>query len=488
MFAMSTNVDKLATYVAYTYLALPVAIFAAGWLQWYFSLIIIGIVLYSIILSVKKHIFLQSVYVQAHWKKIAIIFAVIFLWLVFSGIGGYSYQTEDHYARNAVLKDLINHDWPVVYNFTAHQSTSELEPGKYLLVYYIGHWLPAALVGKVWGSMAANAFLFLWTFLGLILTFYFICRHIKKCSFIALFIFILFSGMDVIPHLLQGNYTPGLHLELWSNRIQYSSNTTLLYWVYNQTVTTWLIVAMLLNKLPEENLFFITAMAFVYAPFPTIGLIPFTCYFIFTKKNFFLQKIKKAISFQNTAGAAAIFLMMTGYYTSNYSQQNFNWYSETFPQYVYFVLIEFLVIALILLITTERKMLLTLTVACLLIFPFIQFRNAPDFTMRASVPALFVLMMITIDFLKGKHSGNFAKVALTVLLIIGAITPLNEMMRSVYFTGKYWYYSIVKNSKPDYELIQGGTLFRENNPLLKTFLGDPQQSFFYQNFCRKQAQ
>lgn len=48
----------------------------------------------------------------------AAVLAVVFCalaWTFFSGIGGYFYQNEDHYGRNAIFHDLLNHSWPVYF-------------------------------------------------------------------------------------------------------------------------------------------------------------------------------------------------------------------------------------------------------------------------------------------------------------------------------------------------------------------------------------
>ena len=39
-----------------------------------------------------------------------------------------------------------------------------------MLVYYVGYWLPAALVGRILGWGVANFILFLWTWFGVLLT------------------------------------------------------------------------------------------------------------------------------------------------------------------------------------------------------------------------------------------------------------------------------------------------------------------------------
>lgn len=157
-------------------------------------------------------------------------------WTFFSGIGGYFYQNEDHYGRNAIFHDLLNHSWPVYFDGTP-----------YALDYYVGFWILPALVGKLlsalmgasWLWPAANAALFVQTVWFLALTLLLLLAVVQVQAFckvcLSLVVFVLFSGMDV----LMARYNPEAwrhQIEWWAQCYQFSSNTTCLFWVYNQAV------------------------------------------------------------------------------------------------------------------------------------------------------------------------------------------------------------------------------------------------------------
>ena len=58
-----------------------------------------------------------------------------------------------------------------------------------------------------------------------------------------------------------------------------------------------------------------------------------------------------------------------------------------------------------------------------------------DFAMRVSIPALIILMVYVSRFILSEdiiHKNRRTKVYLIILLFIGAITPLQEISRSVY--------------------------------------------------------
>ena len=119
-------------------------------------------------------------------------------WCYFAGIGGLWYQSSDHDLRNAIFRDLINHNWPVYYQ------TADVA-----MVYYMGYWLPAAITAKIFlfisqnfSFIAGNIFLLLYSTFGVLLVFFHILRAVKIKNFIKVIIvilmFIFFSGMDII--------------------------------------------------------------------------------------------------------------------------------------------------------------------------------------------------------------------------------------------------------------------------------------------------
>lgn len=482
---VSTAFDTWMWRIAYLYLVVPFIIFALGWLKWMYSLPVAVTVIAAMVFSLRQHQQFLFIPLRKHRQVILVCCSLLVVWVVFSGIGQFSYQNGDHYARNAVLKDLVEQPWPLVYDFTLQQPFGITEPGNYMLVYYIGYWMPAALVGKMFGLAAAHFFLFLWTILGVTLVFYFLCRHLKTIHVLLLLLFVLFGGMDVIPTLLNGNYHPLLHMEWWHNaHQQFTSNTSLLYWVFNQSIVPWLIVAMLFNNLPAKNMFFLCALCFFYAPFPFIGMVPVVAYFFFRstgRSNLFAT----LFSFQNTVAAAVVMLLMLGYTSAVPAEKNFNLYMRPFTSNLVFYLVEFLVLAALLFFTNRKKWLIVIIVACLVVMSFIQYRHRPDLMMRASIPGLFILMIVSAEqWLSEKRRG--IKYALAILLAIGAIGSLNEITRSVYYTGQYWYKKKIQKQEPAFSLLQPPDLFRGNNPVIVSMTGST-RSFFYRVLCRKNS-
>ena len=69
------------------------------------------------------------------------------------------------------------------------------------------------------------------------ITIYLSNRYFNKKSYIFLFVFVAFSGLDIIPGFSANVPIDFIyHIERWAKYFQYSSKTTLLYWVFNQAI------------------------------------------------------------------------------------------------------------------------------------------------------------------------------------------------------------------------------------------------------------
>ena len=92
--------------------------------------------------------------------------------------------------------------------------------------------------------------------------------------------------------------------------------------------------------------------------------------------------------------------------------------------------------------------------------------------MRASIPSLLVLYMFVVKTLDESHKKKDRKtfIALIMILAIGAITPLNEIRRTVINTNYY-------NGK-QYATIVSDTYFGEN------FYGYTKDSIFCKYFMK----
>lgn len=363
-------------------------------------------------------------------------------WVFLSGIGGFSYQNPDFHNRNAILHDLINFRWPVVYN------------GDTLLVYYLAYWIPSAIVGKIAGWDAANIVLFLWTCAAVFLVFNLLLQTVKSFRLWPIVVFILFSGLDALGMFIKGKALHwGDHIEWWTGFIQYSSFTSQLFWVFNQAVPAWIATLLLiLDRKKKTGIIAIYSLSVPYGPFPAIGLFPFMIYFLLKKipndtkidppvnlslwGRFGRDHILPYLSFSNVITSCVVLLVFGSYFTMNRNMEPgcgiiFNGSIERVLDYAYFCIIEFGIVAAFIAMRFRRDRLFLLTAAVLFFVPFYKAGPCNDFCMRVSIPALVILSVYSVRYVQEQRKYKILGALFIFLLGVGAITPVFEIDRSV---------------------------------------------------------
>jgi len=526
--------DRNMFIAAYLFLAIPMLIFLIGWTALHVAIPSSIILLVSLWFAIKS--------IDADWeirlgkKDIVIIIAsmgILALWVFFSGIGSMSFQNGDHEIRNPIFRDLIEKSWPVIYDFGNPAS-----PDKAFLAYYIALWLPAALVGKLFGLQAANWFLYFWCLGGIAIAAYFIQRIIRLFSIWPVLIFIFFSGQDVLGNLILSGKLPGStwHIEAWTGIMQFSCNTTLLYWVFNQTIGPWIVILLILNMKDIKSLLFVYSLCLLEGPFPFLGLFPFVLCKIIMQQNYrwtnkFIDNIKmfttefyravlKCMTFQNIIGGFVILVISFIYLSGNRSGAKYSIHDVS-KYYFIFLLIDVGLYATTIFWTERKNINYWIVLVSLMIIPWIRVGFGGDFCMRVSIPALLILMILIIKDLfmpttimkptipdkkikqmsksKAKkyltpkiitsfwkeqsNSKRLQRIFLVVLLIIGAWTPNAEIRRSTDATIPQMFSTTdpkpyLKNKYPSINVLHPG--METDN-----FVGSINKSTFYKYLARK---
>ena len=461
-------------------ITLPTLVFAVGWLKWYFALMVIlcsAVCLFFIVRSFSKP---SNKTIEIKLSTILIIAFIALIWTWLSGIGGFWAQSKDYPWRNAIFRDLILRDWPVHYS----------NPDGYM-TYYIGYWLFPALFGKlaytlgadeVWSFRIGNTALAIWAVILIFLLFLllislFQANNTKKQIFVIIS-FIFFSGLDLL-----GSIEPlGVnlyHIEWWADYWQYSSFTTCLFWVFNQSVIPWICMALLLQEKDVSSYVHIGIMCLLCGPFPFVGYFIYAIslgilYFVKSIKEKKIQSfIKKVFSIQNILCALIIFPFIGAFLLANdsisgggnlrLSDDNIVVLSEysnnaettdldnlssteiidikaslpTLGKYLAFIMVEFGIFTILIFRKEYKNPLLYVTIISLLLFPFLKMGQQADFPMRASIPAIFMMYVFVIRFLITerecvKQKGSVKRImyiVLVVCLLIGAATPCVEIYR-----------------------------------------------------------
>ena len=288
---LNANIIKILQIIL---LSLPLAIFSLGWFNSIFQFVTICCLVTLFICQVYTQIRGNSsvkckgnVEVQIY----LILFAIVasFIWIYFSGIGGFSRQVDDYWVRNPIYNDLIQLDWPVIYDLQKQPESVQdiLGTDKVYMVYYLMFWIVPSFISKVLGqtsgyTIVSNQILFIWSYITLLLIMFNLIIWYKNSinskskqdikTAIALIIFMLFGGLDIIFNI-GGNVDI---LESWASGLRYVGNTQQLYWTFNQQLPVWLICQLLINSKTEDTAvdLWVYSLVVWYSPWAQIGLVP----------------------------------------------------------------------------------------------------------------------------------------------------------------------------------------------------------------------
>lgn len=476
----------------YLYLALPILIFFIGWLKLWLAIPAVLILLAALYFALRSA---PAIYMPEFNKNnlltILVILVTAFIWLYFSGIGGMAYQNSDFLWRNAVFKMLVEEKWPVVIENAAPYFDSPVA-----LIYYFAFWLPAALFGKVFGMSAGIAFQFVWAYIGIILTIYLLIAARKKLSVWPAFVFIFFSGLDVLGQFILINSSTftwfnSSHIENWASGFQYSSFTTQLFWVFNQAIPAWLITLALYHQKDNRSIVFLYSFALLSCTLPAIGLLPFVVFFAISNiiRNYNCEKrfrenffgiIKNLFTFTNVAGGGFVGIISFLFLRTNSSGQKagFTDMKTYMASYLLFIFFEFLIYFILIYRAKPHTGLYYTTLISLLLIPLFKVGTSIDFVMRASIPALLLLCLMVIKAFDHYHIGKKRLLLSTLLLavVIGGITAQHEIIRSLQITLAAHGDSSKYLTEP-VDLITDG--HRGN------FFGTTDNSFFFEYMAKK---
>ena len=345
-------------------------------------------------------------------------FAVTALAISFvSGVGEYIYTLQDHQFRRAILRDLINYDWPVIYDYSTQTNPEVVQifgiaAGKRAFSYYFLYWMPAALAGKVFGFGFGNFVLFIWNSIGIFLSLITASAVIKKFTAWVPFFFVFFSGLDVIPNIVYSytEYSGWRWFEGYFTSMSYVSNFRELASVYNQMVPCFLIMAALLLAYNTRSMGLTAGILFAYSPWAVFGILPLVAALLFGKKHRASKLSRTMFNSFSPVNIASAFLLLAifgSYYTSNANAVGYKGFAWTFfddqvlfiPAYMIFIALEVLPFVILLYKREKKNPVFWAAFASLLIIPLYQITENNDLSMRGSMPALFFFCILLSGFI-----------------------------------------------------------------------------------------
>lgn len=489
---------------ACAYLMMPFILFALGWigLRYSIPMTIVLLICFWKMWKSTEGIWIPQIS-RDNVVKIVFILLVICCWCYFSGIGRFVFQNNDHGIRNGLYELMVEYKWPVI-NYEIDYSKVPEGTSATSLIYYIGFWIPAAVFGKVFGIEAGYGFQLFWAILGVVLVYYFICARLKKVAVWPLVILLLFSGLDIVGMYLRGNnifqMANNEYLEWWDSPYQYSGMTNQLFWVFNQAVPAWVCTMLMWAQKNNKNIVLIWACCMLPSTFPFAGLLPMLFFWIITRveraehpatgwknkvKQYAENLIKGICTFQNIAGGAIVGITTFLYLNSNISSQmvmvdstiNGATYEANLAKYLMFILLEVGFYFMILYRYQQRSGLYYCILLTLCVVPWITVGTGGDFCMRASIPALLILMVMVIEaWRKARRDKCISMlIPLAVMLLIGSVNPIHELTRTFQGTVD----AVNEGRDPAMETRDAVEILNSRN-----FAGATDDSFFYKYMAK----
>ncbi|WP_020532191.1 hypothetical protein [Flexithrix dorotheae] len=414
-----TKNQNLLPFWTIIYLGLPSLIFILGWLKPLIALP--GTVFF--ITSI--YFFYQSLsdeeVIPFHSKLT--LNGQILIWLLaissalYAGIGGYIFHgdTNKHFA---IIFDLINKSWPVVYE------ENYLTNDPVFLDYYIGYYLPTGLLGKIFGITHSNLILIIWASVGIYLVFRWVLIFSgENLIFLSIIVFLLLGGQDFlysaikvpIKYLFTGVWNDpyifkmevAAEASVHNNLLQYYGPMVGLTWAPQHYIGGWLATSLfihqILYKKSLSNIGFIMSLTPIWSIFNTIGLVPFFLFFAF------YFRLKKIFSFQNLLGGGFCMLVMFFYFQAHFSIEISGWVWEFIPgkswpfKVIIFAIVEYGLYLLLIykfILKSQFKLFTIISAISLLLITLYAIGMFNDFLMRSGVPGMFVISIVLVKYFK----------------------------------------------------------------------------------------
>jgi hypothetical protein len=517
---MKRDIDGLMTKIGYAYLMLPFFMFCVSWLNNLSALAFGSVTLLSFgfcVRNIKGQDEINQILLDNKGKLIPMFLILVFL-IFYSGIGSYTFQNNDHLYRNAMFRDLVKYEWPVRYHvegFPGHF----LDGKNTIMTYYLGFYLPPAALGKLFGYDFGRFAFFVWVLLGTVLVIYQTGKYFKRFNYKLLLLFFGWGTLFFVGAILKYSF-PNVFLDpdnhyLWAGMILYAdSNLGLIYWTFNQSLTAWLIILLILNGAPKQNILILYTLCFFLSPFAFAGLLPFVIFFIFKgytgsflRLSDWWENIKPYLSFQNVLGGGLVLALNYIFISSNQAGKFFQVLHHSPKILGIFYLLSWVLVAIFIGWKYKKDPLFLLAIAVLIPLPFFQQGYGIDFPGRISIPALFILMLYVGKYLieEQKTLARIPILAYMALSLAGHFTF--ETFRSMAYTSAEYIShqtqfddKMAASNNPEIKklgrhlkslenkniCIQDlGTLTNPKNTVIWNYMADTEGSRFYRWFAEK---
>ena len=478
LFSRSFSITSAGFFkAALIYLMLPLIIFFIGYLKIWWA------VLFTVLFGTAAFLAMRgftkrsdgtlldpkerSIEIRPAYLIFLIVLIPIFLY--WGGVSEFGCCSADHRVRYAILNDLVEYKWPVVYDFSTQQNpavAASLGSGTAAFSYYFVFWMVPAVIGKLFGLMAARIALFIWTGIGLFLVAIGASLLYKRASKLLFVLLILFAGFDVIPYMINQLTNTPTTWEGWNLHLYIHGNFFQIMNVFNQCIPGWIITMLLLLSTNSRSIGLLGGLMFCYSPWATIGILPMCiCKMIITHREVSSAKaledeasapktsgtklfLKNLLTFENILPAAVCLVLFGALYTANPNatgEDGFIWKFYDSPlvflkEYIWYFLFDFGLWFFLIYKKHKKDPMLWTALITLMILPVYKISAANDFLMRGSMAPVFLIGLYSVMFVADnfeacrKDSQGLKKAIagrlVLLIMVVAAYTPGNYILYS----------------------------------------------------------
>ena len=443
--AHSCSAPDVLTIAALSYIALPTLIFLGGWLRPWAAVPMLALTLISMWQFIRREDTIWST--PYHPRASLLIILLAFSWASLGGAGHFFESNPDWLIRDKVLGDLTLTAWPPAYSVVDGQA--------HILRTAMGFFLPAALIGKWLGIASVDIALYVYGAIGCSLFFLLLPLPKRVGALLVglLVLTIFFSGMDYLGIVLITGTTPIFPLRLeWWVPFSYSSFTGAMHWAPNHAVPLWLVTVLFYRHWGHRcwpMLFvLLLPLTVIWTPFATAAILPYAvlgAWRWFALGNRISDSQVGAVQVLSavllsaltirliTLDFAAIPLLPGAATAASWSLAT----DRIVLKYLLFILMEFAILALLLWRGVRHSHgLFCLACTILVLLPLAKFGPSNDLILRLSTPCLIFLLlalMAQITHWASSRAWPQSALAIALVILVGAATPFNEMVRAATF-------------------------------------------------------
>jgi hypothetical protein len=441
------------------YLAIPVAIFGLGYLRPGYALLFTAALAASLVLALRGARSGRAAEERCApaWALLAALLPIA-LAVAAGALGVAVDYNGDWSQRFEIFDDLVRQPWPPTYSTSA---------GPLAQVYYTGWFLPAAPPMAWLGWMPGLLALLAWSALGFALVAGWLVVLVRLHPALVGLLFLFFAGIDVWENLLDDGLWNTLREVLegdkfeWQELFFFHATHDVFIKIPNHAIPAWLLGALALDAADRRDAGFPTALALgvamLWSPFVALGLAPLLAVPWLCAEGGWRERLRAQFGGANLAGLV-VALVVLAYYAAR-------WHAYALPpgflegvvptrngwlpglldvstgQFVltaaFFSCVTFLWMALPVLGAervwrgvSSRAALVIVAMLVLIALLFFRYGFHNDLQHRASLPAQFVLVVLSLDLLGRFRRHPIAAALLAVGLALGVLSATAQMIRT----------------------------------------------------------